>query len=126
MPGRLTIEAWAADYASALRVVDFFKTRPLTHILGGHIELDAAGQAYAMGSHYHPNEHRLELSKQDLLALPPALRQFNGFYSRYPNFIISNPRHNLAVLAIGALVLLALIVWGVRWLVRRRHITNQV
>jgi hydroxyacylglutathione hydrolase len=127
MPGRLILEDWAADYASALRVVDFFRTRPLTHILGGHIELDAAGHAYAWGSHYHPNEHRLELSKEDLLALPPALQQFNGFYARYPNFIISNPRHNLAVLAIAVLALLALIVWGVRRLLRRRRrITTEV
>ena len=126
MPGRLTIEDSAADYASALRVVDFFTTRPLTHILGGHIELDAAGHAYAMGSHYHPNEHRLELSKEDLLALPPALQQFNGFYARYPGFIISNPRHNLAALAIAVLALLALVVWGVRRLLRHRRITNEV
>ncbi len=126
MPGRLTIEDWAADYASAVRVVDFFKTRPLTHILGGHIELDAAGHAYAMGSRYHPNEHRLELSKEDLLAVPPALQQFNGFYARYPSFIISNPKHNLAVLVITALALLALIVWGVRRLLRRRRITKEV
>jgi len=124
MPGRLTIEDSAADYASAVRVVNFFRTRPLPHILGGHIELDAAGHAYAMGSHYHPNEHRLELSKEDLLALPPALQLFNGFYARYPSFIISNPRHNFAVLAIAALALLVLVVWGVRRLLRRRRITN--
>jgi glyoxylase-like metal-dependent hydrolase (beta-lactamase superfamily II) len=122
MPGRLLIEDWKEDYASAVRVVDFFKTRPLTHVLGGHIELDAAGHAYAFGSHYHPNEHRLELSKEDLLALPMALQQFNGFYAHYPNFIISNPRHNLAVLAIAALAVLAVVVWGIRRLLRRRRI----
>jgi hydroxyacylglutathione hydrolase len=126
MPARLTIEDWAADYASAVRVVDFFETRPLAHILGGHIELDAAGQAYAMGSHYHPNEHRLELSKEDLLALPPALQRFNGFYARYPNFIISNPRHNLAVFAIAALAILAAVVWGIRQLLRRRRIPKEL
>jgi glyoxylase-like metal-dependent hydrolase (beta-lactamase superfamily II) len=126
MPGRLTIEDWAADYASAMRVVDFFKTRPLTHFLGGHIELDAAGHAYAWRSHYHPNERPLELSKEDLLALPPALQQFNGFYARYPNFIISNPRHNLAVLAIAVFALLAVVVWGICRLLRRRRITKQV
>jgi hydroxyacylglutathione hydrolase len=126
MPARLTIEDSAAYYASAMRVVDFFRARPLTHILGAHIELDAAGHAYAMGSHYHPNEHRLELSKEDLLALPPAMQQFNDFYACYPSFIISNPRHNLAALAIAALALLALMVWGVRRLLRRRRITKEV
>ena len=58
LPGRLLIEDAAAYHESALRIVDFLKTRPLTHILGGHIELNAAGHAYRFGSHYHPNEHR--------------------------------------------------------------------
>jgi hydroxyacylglutathione hydrolase len=104
-----------------VRVVDFIKARPLTHILGGHIELDRAGHAYRMGSHYHPNEHRLELSKEDLSALPPALKQFNGFYARYPSFILSNPRHNLTVLAVAAMALLTLVVWVVRRLLRPRR-----
>jgi hydroxyacylglutathione hydrolase len=107
-----------------VRLVDFVKTRSLTHILGGHIELDAVGNAYAMGSHYHPNEHRLELSKEDLLALPSALKHFNGFYARHPSFILSNPRYNLVALAAAAIALLTLIVWGVRSLLRkRRHAT---
>jgi glyoxylase-like metal-dependent hydrolase (beta-lactamase superfamily II) len=38
LPGRLLIEDTAAYHESALRVIDFLKTRPLTHILGGHIE----------------------------------------------------------------------------------------
>jgi len=45
MPARLTIEDSAAYHASAARVVDFVQARPLTHILGGHIELDTAGHA---------------------------------------------------------------------------------
>jgi hydroxyacylglutathione hydrolase len=122
MPGRLTLEDSAADYASALRVVDFFRTRPLVHVLGGHIELDTGGHSYRVGSHYHPNEHRLELSKQDLLALPSALKEFNGFYARYPNFILSNPKHNLAALAIAVLAVLTVAVWGLRWLLRRRRL----
>src|SRR5947208_13274334 len=101
MPGRLTMEDSAAYHASAVRVVNFVQTRPLTHILGGHIELDTAGHAYGMGSHYHPHARRLELSKEDLLALPAALKGFNVFYARYPTFILSNLRHNLAVLAIS-------------------------
>src|SRR5206468_1749817 len=41
MPGRLLVDDAAAYRQSALRVVDFLKIRPLSHILGGHIELDA-------------------------------------------------------------------------------------
>jgi glyoxylase-like metal-dependent hydrolase (beta-lactamase superfamily II) len=122
MPGRLLIEDAAAYRESALRVADFLKTRPLTHILGGHIELNTAGQAYRFGSHYHPNEHRLELTREDLTALPAAFERFNGFYARYPNYILTNPIHNLVALAVLAVAVLILIVWGVlRFVCRRRR-----
>ena len=122
LPGRLLIEDAAAYHASALRVVDFLKARPLTHVLGAHIELDAAGHAYRFGSHYHPNEHRLELAKEDLTALPAAFESFNGFYARHPNYILSNPIRNLVAQAIIALAVLIFIVWGVRRLLRRRRL----
>ncbi len=121
LPGRLLIEDTAAYRESALRVIDFLKTRPLTHILGGHIELNTAGQAYRFGSRYHPNEHRLELAREDLIALPGAFETFNGFYARHPNYILTNPIHNLVALAIIAVAVLILIVWGVRRLLRRRR-----
>jgi hydroxyacylglutathione hydrolase len=121
MPARLLIDDAAAYRESALRVVDFLKTRPLTHILGGHIELNAAGRAYRFGSHYHPSEHRLELAREDLTALPAAFERFNGFYARYPNYILTNPIHNLVTLAIIAVAVLIFIVWGVRQLLRSRR-----
>jgi hydroxyacylglutathione hydrolase len=119
LPGRLLIEDAAAYRESALRVIDFLKTRPLTHILGGHIELNAAGRAYRFRSHYHPNEHRLELARADLTALPAALKGFNGFYARHPNYILTNPIRNLLALVVIAVAVLIFIVWGVRWLLRR-------
>jgi hydroxyacylglutathione hydrolase len=121
MPGRLLIEDGATYRQSALRVVDFLKTRPLSHILGGHIELDAAGHAYRFGSHYHPDEHRLELAREDLAALPAAFENFNGFYARHPNYILANPIRNLVALAIIAVAALIFFVWGVRRLLRRRR-----
>jgi hydroxyacylglutathione hydrolase len=119
LPGRLLIEDAAAYRESALRVVDFLKMRPLTHVLGGHIELNTAGRAYRFGSHYHPNEHRLELAREDLTALPAAFESFNGFYARHPNYILTNPIRNLVALAIIAVAVLIFIVWGVRRLLRR-------
>ncbi len=121
MPGRLLIEDAAAYQKSALRVIDFLKTRSLTHILGGHIELNTGGHAYRFGSHYHPNERRLELAREDLTALPAAFERFNGFYARYPNYILTNPIRNLVALAIIAVAVLILIIWGVRQLLRRRR-----
>ena len=121
LPGRLLIEDAAAYRESALRVVDFLKTRPLAHIMGGHIELNTAGQAYRFGSHYHPNEHRLELAREDLTALPAAFESFNGFYARHPNYILTNPFRNLVALAIITVAVLILSVWAVRRLLRRRR-----
>ena len=121
MPGRLLIEDAAAYHESALRMVEFLKTRPLTHILGGHIELDTAGHAYRFGSRYHPNEHRLELARQDLTALPAAFESFNGFYARHSNYILTNPIRNLLAGAIIAVAVLIFIVWGVRRSLRLRR-----
>jgi hydroxyacylglutathione hydrolase len=83
--------------------------------------LDAAGHAYRFGSHYHPNERRLELAREDLTALPAAFESFDGFYARHPNYILTNPTHNLLALAIIAVAVLILIVWRVCRLLRRRR-----
>jgi len=69
LPGRLIIEDSSADLASASRVADFIKDRPISYVLGGHIELDANGGQLDMGSHYHPREHVLQLTKPDLLCI---------------------------------------------------------
>jgi glyoxylase-like metal-dependent hydrolase (beta-lactamase superfamily II) len=121
LPGRLLIEDAKAYRESAVRVSDFLKTRPLTHILGGHIELNAAGRAYSFGSHHHPNEHRLELARADLVALPAAFDRFNGFYARYPNYILTNPIHNILALAFAVFVVLSLAAFGLYRLWRRRR-----
>jgi hydroxyacylglutathione hydrolase len=121
LPGRLLIEDAGAYRESAVRVVDFLKTRPLTHILGGHIELNAAGRAYRFGSHYHPNEHRLELTRADLTGLPAAFEHFNGFYARHPNYILTNPIRNILALAFTGLVVLSIAAFGLYRLWRRRR-----
>jgi hypothetical protein len=41
MPGRLLVDDAATFHQSALRLIDFLQTRPVSHILGGHIELDS-------------------------------------------------------------------------------------
>ncbi len=121
MPGRLLIEDATAYRESALRVADFLKTRPLTHILGGHIELNTVGRAYRFGSQHHPDERRLELTRQDLIALPAAFDRFNGFHARYPNYILTNPIRNLVAMGVLAVAVLILIVWGMLRLLRRRR-----
>jgi hypothetical protein len=103
-------------------VIDFVATRPVAHILGGHIERDVAGHTYAEGSTYHSNERPLELARQDLMALPWALASFNGFYASHQNYSITHPMHNLLTLLFAALAFLTVVVFILRrfWQRRRR------
>jgi len=121
LPGRLLIEDTAADKQSAARVIEFVKTHPVRHVLGTHIEVNANGDTFAWGSHYHPQEHSLELTQEDLFQLPSALNEFNGFYTRHGRLILMNSIRILEAEAIAALALLVLIIWGVCRFVRQRR-----
>ncbi len=121
MPGRLLIDDAAADLASAKRVAAFVKDRPVTHVLGGHIELDAAGRTFPWESQYHPDEHALPMTKDDLIALPAAISSFNGFYTRSGKFILINPmRIIIAMAVVIGLVLIAIVLAVIRYVRRRR------
>lgn len=120
LPGRLLIADKSADVASAQRVAQFISERPVTHVLGGHVELDQAGNTF-LGVQYHPNERPLQLSKDQLLQLPAIVESFNGFYGRHGEYILENQNRILAVLATALVAILVLIGFGIRSLVRRRR-----
>jgi glyoxylase-like metal-dependent hydrolase (beta-lactamase superfamily II) len=121
LPGRLIIEDSSADVASAKRVADFIKDRPVSYVLGGHIELDANGGQLDMGSHDHPNEHVLQLAKQDLLAFPATVSTFNGFYGQNGIFVMYNQSRILLALGIALLAILVALGMLLRWYLRRRR-----
>ena len=124
LPGRLLIADKSADLASARRVVRFVGNQPVTYVLGGHIELDKAGNTF-LGDHYHPDERPLQLSKDQLLQLPAIVESFNGFYGRHGDYILENQNR---VLSAAAAVLVALLVMAgiaIRALLRRRRIARQ-
>ena len=75
MPGRLLIDDTDADLASAKRAAAFAQDRPITAVLGGHIETNAAGETFTWGSQYHPDEHVLQLTKDDPLASADSRQQ---------------------------------------------------
>lgn len=120
LPGRLLVDDIHAYRASAQRLVAFVGERPVSHVLGAHIELDAAGELFPGGSQHHPDERALALSKDDVLGLPAALADFNGFYSQHANYVVTNPKRNLLVLAAAIALALALAVWGWRRARRKR------
>jgi hydroxyacylglutathione hydrolase len=126
LPGRLIIDDAAADLASAQRVADFVRNRPVSYILGGHIELDTDGQQQPMGSSYHPREHALQLTKQDLMALPATVSSFNGFYNQNGMFVMYSQTRILLAIGFVLLVILAALGIVLRWYLRRRKNRRQV
>jgi hydroxyacylglutathione hydrolase len=119
LPGRLMVDDLDAYRASAARLVSFLGNRPVSHVLGAHIELDNAGELFSSGSTHHPNERALALDKADVLALPAALDAFNGFYARHDHFVITNPKRNLLTLVAGVVLLIGGSIGG--WLRMRRR-----
>lgn len=121
LPGRLMVDELGAYRASAQRLVTFIGDRPVSHVLGAHIELDAKGELFPSGSQHHPSERALALAKADVLGLPKALADFNGFYSPHDNYVVTNPKRNLLVVAVGAVLLIVAAVWGWRRMRRRKQ-----
>jgi hydroxyacylglutathione hydrolase len=120
LPGHLIIDDAKADLASANRVADFIRNRPAAYVLGGHIELNSDGEMLPLGSQYHPREHVLQLTKQDLLALPAVVSSFNGFYSTNGIFVLYSQTRILLALAFAFIVFLTAIGILLRRVIRRR------
>lgn len=120
IPGRLLVDDTSAYIASAQRVAAFVKDRPVTFVLGGHIEKNASGELFPWESQFHPNEHVLQMTKDDLLALPAALEKFNGFYSVNGKFVMMNSIRILIVVSVLIIVILVVMVWLLVRFVRRR------
>jgi hydroxyacylglutathione hydrolase len=126
MPGRLLIQDHNAYRQSAARIAEFSKTHPIRYVLGGHIELDQSGNTFSFGSTYHPQERPLQMTADDLLALPAALDAFNGFYGRHPHFMLSNPKHNLIAAIGGVLAALTFVIWVIRHFLHLRRANRRV
>ena len=118
LPGRLLIEDTDADLASARRVAKFVEHRPITYVLGAHIELDESGKTF-FGTRYHPNERPLQLTKQEVLVLPGIVSGFNGFYAKRGVYVLMNQNRILILLGAGAVILLVAIILTLRALWRR-------
>lgn len=91
-PGRLYIDDWNAYRASIPRLVAFVDAqRPVSFVLGGHIEMPKTGADYAFGAKQHPNEHALELADKDLRELDTAVKAMGASPKRevHTGFIIS-------------------------------------
>jgi glyoxylase-like metal-dependent hydrolase (beta-lactamase superfamily II) len=91
-PGRLYIDDWTAYRTSVPRLVAFVDAgRPVSYVLGGHIELPKTGADYAFGAQVHANEHVLQLGDAELRELDTAVKAMGATPKRevHPAFIIS-------------------------------------
>jgi glyoxylase-like metal-dependent hydrolase (beta-lactamase superfamily II) len=64
--------------SSIQRLDDFVAGKDVCWVLGTHIEMtQTAGQDFAFGSDYHPNEHVLQLSRGHLTEMREALEEMS-------------------------------------------------
>jgi len=90
-PGRLYVRDTAAFAASTARLVAFTAARPVSAILGTHIEQTRTPFTdYPEGTVNQPEEDRLELSRAELVSLDSAVRTMRGRFTRVrqPRFTI--------------------------------------
>ncbi len=90
-PGRLYVTDFPAYLASTRRLVEFTEGKPVTHILGNHIEQSSTPYVdYVVGTRYQPQEHSLELGRSHLLELLDGLEKQHGQPQRvlYRDFTI--------------------------------------
>ena len=121
MPARLLVDDLDAYKASARRVAAFVRDRPVSHVLGGHVEKDAHGELFDWQSSVHADEAPLALGKADVLALPAALDQFGFFETDTGGFVMINSWHELEVLAAAVLLVLVGLGWLLYRYIKRRR-----
>jgi hydroxyacylglutathione hydrolase len=120
LPGRLLIDDVNQDKASAKRVADFVRDRPISHVLGGHIEMNLDGETFPWGSNYHPRERPLQMTKDDLLRLPVILSGFHFLYAERDGFTIIDQPQEMWVLGLVVIIVLVALGTLLRWYLRRR------
>ena len=120
LPGRLLVDDSDEYQASAQRVADFIRNRPIAHVLGAHIEMDRGEELFPWQSTFHPHERALPLKKEDLLSLPETLRSFNRIYTKHGKWVIINPIRQLIVVGAGVVLLVVALAW-LAWRYFRRR-----
>lgn len=78
-PGRIYIRDFPTFVASIHRLVDFTRGKPISYVLGTHIEQSRTPfRDYKVRTTYQPDEVPLELTRGDLLEAQEALDRMNG------------------------------------------------
>ena len=91
-PFRLYVFDWPAFVRSIDRLVEFCAERPVTYLLGCHIEMTTTpGEDYPVGWTYQPDEPPLEVTTDHLKEIQTTLRAHDNEPGRYvlPQMIIT-------------------------------------
>ena len=64
--GRCYISFWQPWFDSMQRLIDFVDTHPVTHVMGCHVEISNAGEDYAYGMTWQPDEAPVEMTVEQL------------------------------------------------------------
>jgi glyoxylase-like metal-dependent hydrolase (beta-lactamase superfamily II) len=91
-PGRLYVADWPAFVRSIGRLAEWCAQRPVTHLLGCHIEMTTTpGVDYLTGWTYQPDEPPLELTSDHLGQIQATLKAHDFQPDRYilPQMIIT-------------------------------------
>ncbi|MFF0204461.1 MBL fold metallo-hydrolase [Streptomyces sp. NPDC005017] len=94
-PGRLYIQDWSAFTRTIDRLIEFCRHRPVTHVLGCHIEMTTEpGVDYPVRTTHQPHEPPLQMTTGHLHEIRAALSEIGDQPRRlaYPLFIIC-PNH---------------------------------
>ncbi|MEZ0070872.1 MBL fold metallo-hydrolase [Planotetraspora sp. GP83] len=77
-PGRLYIEDWPAFRRTIERLIAFAGTRPVTHVLGCHIEMTTEpGVDYPIRTTYQPDEPQLQMTVDQLRDIHMAIDEID-------------------------------------------------
>ena len=107
LPARLYVEDYALFRASVDRMIELARTRPVTHVMGCHVEMtQIPGRDFPLGATYQPGERPLQLSVARLTAVRDATAAIAGQRGvhRFDDFVIYNEpraRDQLRLLARG-------------------------
>jgi hydroxyacylglutathione hydrolase len=105
LPGRLYVADYALFRASVDRMVELARTRPVTHVMGCHVEMtQVPGRDFPLGATYQPGERPLELSVARLTAVRDATIAVAGQRGvhRFDDFVIYNEPRQRDVLRLLA------------------------
>ncbi|GIF21802.1 glyoxylase-like metal-dependent hydrolase (beta-lactamase superfamily II) [Actinoplanes tereljensis] len=78
-PGRLYVSDWPAFRRTVDRLVELAESRPVTHVLGCHIEMTTKpGVDYPVFTTYQPDEPPLQMTTSQLRDLRTAVGEVDG------------------------------------------------